>query len=78
MIPDRSAQPRSVRGSHGAGHPGRQQGHEGFALLYLDCDRFKQINDNLGHGIGDEVLIAVARRVQHQLRPLDLVCRLGR
>ncbi len=53
------------------------KGHKGFALLYLDCDRFKQINDNLGHGIGDEVLIAVARRVQHQLRPLDLVCRLG-
>jgi diguanylate cyclase (GGDEF)-like protein len=53
------------------------KGHEGFALLYLDCDRFKQINDNLGHSIGDEVLIAVARRVQHQLRPLDLVCRLG-
>ncbi|MGU5593715.1 diguanylate cyclase domain-containing protein [Aeromonas sanarellii] len=50
---------------------------ERFALIYLDCDRFKQINDNLGHGIGDEVLIALARRVQHQLRPLDLVCRLG-
>lgn len=51
--------------------------HERFALLYLDCDRFKQINDNLGHAIGDEVLIALARRVQHQLRPMDLVCRLG-
>ena len=50
---------------------------ERFALLYLDCDRFKQINDNLGHAIGDEVLIALARRVQHQLRPMDLVCRLG-
>ena len=50
---------------------------ERFALLYLDCDRFKQINDNLGHAIGDEVLITLARRVQHQLRPMDLVCRLG-
>jgi len=58
-------------------HQATHEGHEGFALLYLDCDRFKQINDNLGHSIGDEVLIAVARRVQHQLRPLDLVCRLG-
>jgi diguanylate cyclase (GGDEF)-like protein len=54
-----------------------QGDQERFALLYLDCDRFKQINDNLGHGVGDEVLVALARRVQHQLRPLDLVCRLG-
>lgn len=56
---------------------GIQGDQERFALLYLDCDRFKQINDTLGHGVGDEVLIALARRVQHQLRPLDLVCRLG-
>jgi diguanylate cyclase (GGDEF)-like protein len=54
-----------------------QGDQERFALLYLDCDRFKQINDNLGHGVGDEVLVALARQVQHQLRPLDLVCRLG-
>lgn len=54
-----------------------QGDQERFALLYLDCDRFKQINDTLGHGVGDEVLVALARRVQHQLRPLDLVCRLG-
>lgn len=54
-----------------------QGDQERFALLYLDCDRFKQINDTLGHGVGDEVLIALARRVQYQLRPLDLVCRLG-
>lgn len=51
--------------------------NERFALLYLDCDRFKEINDTLGHGVGDEVLITLARRVQHQLRPMDLVCRLG-
>lgn len=48
-----------------------------FALLYLDCDRFKQINDNLGHNAGDDVLVTLARRVEHQLRPDDLVCRLG-
>lgn len=51
--------------------------NERFALLYLDCDRFKQINDSLGHAAGDDVLVALARRVQHQLRPMDLVCRLG-
>ncbi|MFM4717758.1 diguanylate cyclase domain-containing protein [Aeromonas bivalvium] len=50
---------------------------ERFALLYLDCDNFKPINDTLGHGAGDEVLVAIARRVQHQLRPQDLVARLG-
>ncbi|MNF33161.1 putative diguanylate cyclase YfiN [compost metagenome] len=55
---------------------GRAQ-HERFALLYLDCDRFKQINDSLGHAAGDEVLVTLARRIQHQLRPMDLVCRLG-
>ncbi len=55
---------------------GRLQ-EERFALLYLDCDRFKQINDTLGHAAGDDVLIALARRVQHQLRSMDLVCRLG-
>ena len=49
----------------------------GFALLYLDCDRFKQINDTFGHNGGDDVLIALSRRVQHQLRPDDLVFRLG-
>jgi predicted signal transduction protein with EAL and GGDEF domain len=54
------------------------KGHEGFALLYLDCDRFKQINDNLGHSIGDEVLIAVARRNTASAQALYLVCRLGR
>lgn len=48
-----------------------------FALLYLDCDRFKQINDSLGHNAGDDVLVTLAKRVQHQLRPQDLVCRLG-
>ena len=50
---------------------------EGFALLYLDCDRFKQINDTFGHNGGDDVLIALSRRIQHQLRPDDLVFRLG-
>ncbi|SIR32932.1 diguanylate cyclase domain-containing protein [Pseudomonas putida] len=53
----------------------RQQDH--LALLFLDSDHFKQINDTLGHAVGDEVLISVAERVRAQLREQDLVARLG-
>lgn len=53
----------------------RQQEH--LALLFLDSDHFKQINDTLGHAVGDEVLISVADRVRAQLREHDLVARLG-
>ncbi|QXI37893.1 diguanylate cyclase domain-containing protein [Pseudomonas xantholysinigenes] len=48
-----------------------------LALLFLDSDHFKQINDSLGHAVGDEVLISVASRVRAQLREHDLVARLG-
>ncbi|HTR10830.1 MAG TPA: diguanylate cyclase [Paraburkholderia sp.] len=47
------------------------------AVLYLDCDRFKEINDCLGHDAGDAVLIAIAARLRTQLREVDLVARLG-
>ncbi|MHC6227548.1 diguanylate cyclase domain-containing protein [Pseudomonas sp. X10] len=50
---------------------------EHLALLFLDSDHFKQINDSLGHAVGDEVLISVASRVRAQLREHDLVARLG-
>ncbi|GLO16404.1 diguanylate cyclase [Pseudomonas putida] len=60
---------RSVRNAE------RQQDH--LALLFLDSDHFKQINDTLGHAVGDEVLISVADRVRAQLREHDLVARLG-
>jgi len=53
----------------------RQGDH--LALLFLDSDHFKQINDSLGHAVGDEVLICVAERVRAQLREHDLVARLG-
>lgn len=53
----------------------RQQDH--LALLFLDSDHFKQINDSLGHAVGDQVLINVADRVRAQLREHDLVARLG-
>jgi len=48
-----------------------------LAVLFVDLDRFKQINDSLGHTMGDAVLKAVARRLQDCLREEDVVARLG-
>ncbi len=48
-----------------------------FAVLFLDLDRFKIINDSLGHVIGDKLLIGIAKRLNSCIRPNDIVARLG-
>ena len=55
----------------------KQRRGEGFAVLYIDLDRFKIVNDSLGHLIGDALLIAVSRRLESCLRPGDVLARLG-
>jgi diguanylate cyclase (GGDEF)-like protein/PAS domain S-box-containing protein len=54
-----------------------QRTGKGLALMYLDVDHFKQVNDTLGHAAGDVVLTEVARRVKGAVRVTDTVCRLA-
>ena len=58
-------------------HRARRGINTSFAVLYLDFDRFKLINDTYGHSIGDRVLIEIARRVEAATRAGDTVARFG-
>ncbi len=55
----------------------RGDARHAFAVMFLDFDRFKLINDSLGHSAGDDFLVQVSRRIADHLRPGDIVARLG-
>ena len=57
-------------------HSHKRSGH-GLALLMLDLDHFKEVNDTLGHAVGDDLLIEASRRIAHCLRSTDTLARMG-
>ncbi len=56
---------------------GAKRSNDPFVIMLLDLDRFKEINDTLGHSVGDQMLIRIAQRLREHLREADTVARLG-
>lgn len=48
-----------------------------YAVIFIDLDGFKSVNDNFGHDTGDQLLITLSKKIQHQLREHDIVARIG-
>lgn len=54
-----------------------EQGDTSFAMIMVDVDVFKQVNDTYGHSIGDKILVKVANNLQRKFRSIDYICRIG-
>ncbi|MEB3885871.1 EAL domain-containing protein [Lyngbya sp. CCY1209] len=69
---------RAIRGTAGNGNgTAAPQPNRQFVVLFLDCDRFKMVNESLGHSVGDELLVAISQRLQSLLKSGDTLARLG-
>ncbi|WP_199245720.1 bifunctional diguanylate cyclase/phosphodiesterase [[Phormidium] sp. ETS-05] len=73
-LPNRALFMERVLGEIARSH--QEDGYQ-FVVMFLDCDRFKVINDSLGHIVGDQLLVAIARRLQEHMDKKDTLARLG-
>ena len=62
---------------HNISRAASRSGHGSFGLLFIDLDGFKNINDSLGHAVGDEMLVEISRRFRQTLRQEDMAIRMG-